>query len=35
MVKSAKSQLDEEDEPEDYDSSSYKGNVNVHNSFCF
>lgn len=27
MVKSAKSQLDEEDEPEDYDSSSYKGEV--------
>ncbi|KAF9684028.1 hypothetical protein SADUNF_Sadunf04G0075100 [Salix dunnii] len=27
MVKSTKSQLDEEDEPEDYDSSSYKGEV--------
>ncbi|KAH8511156.1 hypothetical protein H0E87_008623 [Populus deltoides] len=27
MVKSAKSQLDEEDETEDYDSSSYKGEV--------
>jgi hypothetical protein len=31
MVKSTKSHLDEEDEAEDYDSSSYKGDV--HNLF--